>query len=355
MISAKIIGDSISPQGERLTSFELVFPRYILAEFNTHREFSRNSASSRAIPYEKFKQSVLDNPFIHSAWQKPHKGMQGKEYYTEPKTIEILNKLHLKARDNAVEISSHLNSIGVTKQVCNRYLEPFMWHKVIMTTSEPGLKNFFDLRCPQYYFEPANKSYKSRKEWIDNWNATFEEGIDVSRKAEYTDWYDLFFLQQNVADGEIHISLLAEKMYDAYNESKPKELLEGDYHIPFNEDIEFVELTTGLSLEDKIKVSIGMCARVSYTPVGDNSILSAQTYINIYDKMVKADPFHASPFEHVARVMTKEEYSKFIRGDIKLDEWLSDEYRKDILGWCRNFKGYVQERHIIEKLKWKKN
>ena len=64
MIKAEIIADSLSPQGHRLTTFICVFPRIVLAEFNTHRMLSRNSASSRAIPFNKMLEMVKTNPFI---------------------------------------------------------------------------------------------------------------------------------------------------------------------------------------------------------------------------------------------------------------------------------------------------
>jgi hypothetical protein len=84
MIKAEIIADSKTQFGERLTTFVLVFPRIILAEFNTHRMFSRNSASSRAIPYKKMLSMVWNNPFIPIGWMKDHSGMQGYEYYESP-------------------------------------------------------------------------------------------------------------------------------------------------------------------------------------------------------------------------------------------------------------------------------
>lgn len=357
-ISAKVIAHSKSPQGEELISYELVFPRYILPEFNTHREFSRNSASSRAIPYEKMIRSIEENMFIPVAWQKSHSGMQGKEYITEQHTIDYLIKQH-KFQFSMIKDSTYrMHTNGVTKQILNRYLEPFMYHKVIVTTSKPGLENFFNLRCPLYLneYEEGIDSARSRKDFViklqkrypTNWELELKEFFGIQGNTDLLEW-----LRINKADAEIHISLLAEAMWDAYNESNPKDLLAGEYHIPYGEDIQFIELTTGLSLEDKIKVSIGMCARVSYTPVGDDTIPTAKTYINIYDKMVNAEPFHASPFEHVAKCMSEEEYSRFIRGDISLYEWLSQEYREEIKGWCRNFKGFIQERHRIEELKWR--
>jgi thymidylate synthase ThyX len=89
MIQAKIVADSLNPQGDRLTTFIVTFPRIILAEFNTHRMFSRNSASSRAIPFDKMVKSVQENPFIPIVWQKDHKGMQGKEYLTDELSINF--------------------------------------------------------------------------------------------------------------------------------------------------------------------------------------------------------------------------------------------------------------------------
>jgi len=170
MITAKIIADSLSPQGNRLTTFVLTFPRIVLAELNTHRMFSRNSASSRAILFEKMVKSVNENPFIPVAWQKEHKGMQGKEYNTDEKEIEFLESQWLKARDYAVEQCTVFKQHSdVTKQLVNRLLEPFMWHTVIVTTSEEGLENFFKQRCPLYR-DPSGKLFRSKEDYRVNSN-----------------------------------------------------------------------------------------------------------------------------------------------------------------------------------------
>jgi len=184
MIEAKIVADSINPQGDRLTTFVVTFPRIILAEFNTHRMFSRNSASSRAIPFAKMVESVETNPFIPIAWQKDHKGMQGTEYWSEPQSNDHIDKW-LIARDKAIEIASAMNHSGVTKQLCNRLLEPFMWHTVIITSGKDGLDNFFKLR--------------------------------------------------NHEDAEIHIQELAKRMKESMSNSTPKQLQEKEYHLPFIE------------------------------------------------------------------------------------------------------------------------
>lgn len=154
MYKAEILADSLSPTGDRLTTMKVTFPRIVLAEFNTHRMFSRNSASSRAIPFEKMVEMVQEKPFIPIAWQKTHKGMQGTEYYTDKTYINGRFYDWLKARDYAVKQAEELNRVGITKQLCNRLLEPFMWHTVICTFTESS--NFFKLRCPVYEIDLDN-------------------------------------------------------------------------------------------------------------------------------------------------------------------------------------------------------
>ena len=146
----EILADSLSPQGNRLTTMKITFPRMVLAEMNTHRMFSRNSASSRAIPFNKMLKMVEENPFIPVAWQKDHKGMQGSEYLEVQDGIYGVKDHWLEGRNKAVQLATALHQSNVTKQLCNRLLEPFMWHTVIITSGKEGLDNFFKLRCPEY-------------------------------------------------------------------------------------------------------------------------------------------------------------------------------------------------------------
>lgn len=145
-IKAEIIADSIC-NGHRITSMILTFPRFILAELNTHRMLSKNSASSRAIPFEKMVKMVEEDPFIPIAWQKDHKGMQGTEYLSSNELIEAADRWN-DAKNYAISYAKDLHSVGTTKQLCNRLLEPFMWHQVLVTFTE--ISNFFELRCPSY-------------------------------------------------------------------------------------------------------------------------------------------------------------------------------------------------------------
>lgn len=264
-IKAEIVADSKNQHGDRITTYLLTFPRFILAELNTHRVFSKNSASSRAIPFEKMVKMVKEDPFIPIAWQKNHKGMQGNEYFTEecmignenkPVKISKRRNLHYSAanqfrpllqswhtsRVNAIKTATELYKMGVTKQLCNRLLEPFMWHTVLLTGTE--FENFFELRCPKYeYYDMLTGNqqfFKSKKDWLQYYNnKPLPKAKHISKIPEN----DIEWLQINKGQAEIHMQALAEAMWDAYNESTPKELKAGEYHIPFIEIEEDLEIT----------------------------------------------------------------------------------------------------------------
>ena len=133
-ISATVVADSINPQGDRLTSLLITFPRILLSEINTHRMLSKNTSSSRAIPFNKMVESVKTNPFIPIAFQKHHSGMQGTEYF-EPPFDQDCKILWLEGRDAAVQKAKELYEYGVTKQLANRELETYMWTTMLITGS----------------------------------------------------------------------------------------------------------------------------------------------------------------------------------------------------------------------------
>lgn len=160
-INAKIVAHSLSPQGDELISVLAVFPRIILAEVNTHRMLSKNTSSSRAVPFNKMVEAVQNDPFIPIAWQKDHKGMQGNEYFTDELSIQFAKSNWLSTRDNVIKgaISLHSTDNGydsVTKQLCNRLLEPFMWTTMLITGPKSGWDNFFKLRNPVYEIDLDN-------------------------------------------------------------------------------------------------------------------------------------------------------------------------------------------------------
>lgn len=347
----EILADSLSPQGHRLTTMKVTFPRFILAEFNTHRMFSRNSASSRAIPFKKMVKMVEENPFIPMAWQKDHKGMQGTEYLfaDQPEHTNHPKWGWLRARDEAVKAAIRLSELEVTKQLVNRLLEPFMWHTVIVTATE--WENFFKLRCPQYHTPVSGEGFyfRSKKDCVAN----HSDPDNISKLENMT---DLEWLQINTSQAEIHIQAIAELMWDAYNESKPKQLQAGEWHIPFGDNFQHSDLLKVANLLTdtpeslKVKIAVARCARISYETLGDNPKIDYEADLKLYN--ILANSGHWSPFEHVARVMNKKELDTYING-VAMDDFgglfsstiVFDESNH---GWCRNFKGFIQYRSLID-------
>lgn len=348
MISAKVIADSKNEHGNRITTMVLTFPRYILAELNTHRMMSRNSASSRAIPFEKLLKSVQENPFIPIAWMKDHKGMQGTEYFTGEEYNNILDfgnqteltktvipRKWLEARDNAVRVAKQMSDYGITKQLVNRLLEPFMWHTVIVTATE--WENFFALRCPQYKYEGMN--YRSIKDLLDNCKII----PNVSNN---------FYLKINKGQADIHMMALAEAMWDAYNESTPKDLKPGEWHLPYGDNVDAAVLQEFMSDADnatdeimneklselRIKIAVARCARVSYTVVGEEGKPdNYENDIKLHDRL--AESGHWSPMEHCAKAMNEGEYKYMSH---RFDNFPYNS------GWSGNFRGFIQYRKTFQ-------
>jgi len=365
MIKAEILADSKNQFGNRITTMKVTMPRIILAEFNTHRMFSRNSASSRAIPFEKMYNTVNATPFIPIAWQKDHKGMQGSEYITRESEIKFCRDEWLRARDKALEQSIQLQTSNVTKQLCNRLLEPFMWQTVIVTATE--WENFFALRCPKYIHKTGNEvnEYRNWKDLISHLESLSEEYID--------NWKNESVLQRllhSKGQAEIHMMALAEVMWDAYNESTPRLLKAGEWHIPFGDKIDNDYICIDLLGWDKyrkdiadtkineykIAISTAMCARVSYTTIGEeNKKANYSKDVDLHDKLAASG--HMSPFEHCARAMSNNEYYNHINGVVECNrnQLYGDEEKiqqisiidKQSFGWSGNFRGFVQYRKMI--------
>ena len=171
-INAKVVADSLSPQGDRLTSLLITFPRIILSEVNTHRMLSKNTSSSRAIPFNKMLEAVQENPFIPIAWQKHHSGMQGNEYLSHPLEIKEAEQMWRRSLDCALSTSKDVYKSGVTKQLCNRLLEPFMLCTVLVTGMKESFDNMFDLRCPSYEFDTLEKGKLVNQTLYRDWETS---------------------------------------------------------------------------------------------------------------------------------------------------------------------------------------
>jgi len=251
MHSAKIICDSLSPDGVRLTTFEVTMPRIVLAELNTHRMFSRSSASSRAIPVEKMLKMVRDTPYIPGHWGKNQKGMVADKELDEFEQAKAC-LAWMAARNDAVRHAERLLEIGVHKQITNRLLEPFLFHTVVVTATE--WSNFFNLRCHK--------------------------------------------------DAHPDIRKVALLMLEQYNTYKPAKLGYGQWHLPYLTLEEIADLH--MQKIDAYKISAARCAAVSYMRQGERDIPKE---LARYEQLLSGG--HMSPLEHPARPMTEEEIDKW--------------------------------------------
>lgn len=267
MIKAEIVADSISKRGARITTFVLTYPRFIHSEFMTHRMFSRNASSSRAIPVKKQIQMVIDNPAVPLAFTKNKAGMQGGDALTGDEHFHA-EAAWLQARDKAVGMAQILADLEVHKQYANRILEPFAHITVVCTAT--NYDNFFGLRI-----HPA--------------------------------------AQPEIQD-------LAVKMYAEYTKNTPQRLSGDAWHLPFVSDEEKLQYSDDECLE----MSVARCARVSYlNHEGKKSSLEEDRAL--YKRLLGSAPIHASPAEHQAMPMATVGRSGNFLGWVQYRKLLPDE------------------------------
>lgn len=307
MFGARILADSIGPVGSRLTTFEVVFPRIVLAEFNTHRMFSRNSASSRAIPVAKMLERVKNEPFLPYYWGKNQKGMSADQELTEQEQRQAELEW-LLARDHAITRVNNLMEIGVHKQITNRLLEPFLWHTVIFTATE--MDNFYALRADKH----AQPEIRRPAEMLIE---LFESHKPMELKA-----------------GEWHLPLVTD--YDFFLEPTPEFPSRG-----WRRDSPEGAVTRGdVSVEEWIawaKISTARCARTTYlTHEGKRDLIDD---LRKHDELLQNG--HMSPFEHAAKALEMDEWKQLMH--IAISNWIYDHVP------VGNFHGWLQYRKTLPK------
>lgn len=287
-ISVEVIADSVSKEsGVRVTTLELIYPRFIHSELMTHRLFSRNAASSRAIPVKKMLELIENNPARPIHWGANQSGMQA-DNELEGFAKERVEALWYVAMKEALNTAYEMADLGAHKQIVNRILEPFQMMKTVVTATE----------------------------------------------------FDNFFWLRRHSDSQPEIRELADTMYQAMKESKPFKLNVGEWHVPYitrsrNEDgaIEYYTGDVKVDTVTALKVSGSSCAQVSYR-VLDTSVEKAEL---IFDKLINSSPIHASPVEHQAMVYKVNSATK---GVTHID--------KDGNAWSGNLKGFIQYRQMLD-------
>lgn len=256
--SARILLDSVAPNGVRLTTMEARYPRFIHAEVMTHRVFSRNAASSRAIPIKKMIATVRDDPAMPIFWGKNQSGMSARTEVSD-EARRLAEVEWRQALENALRTAETLSdsTIDLHKQLVNRILEPFAWITVIITATE--WSNFFTQRCHE--------------------------------------------------DAQPEIQHVARMMLDAYRKSRPRLVALDGWHTPLIQDDERT-----LPVETLKKISVARCARVSY--LTHDGKRDPQKDVELYEKLLEGGANgHWSPFEHVATPLDRaDEHSGNLRG-----------------------------------------
>lgn len=304
-IKAKVIAHSKSAYtGKEIITFELEYPRFIHGELMTHRMFSRNAMSSRAVPIEKMIEQVRTDFASPIHWGKNQSGMQAKKEL-EGQQLKDVKAEWLIAADGAADSAAYMSALGAHKQIVNRILEPFQIMKTVVTATE---------------------------------------------------WENFFWLR-NHEDAQPEIKRLAGLMLEALEESICYTLKAGEWHMPYYAEgywIPHYETPEGIidnrPLEDALAISASCCAQVSYRQL-DDSLEKAK---RVYERLVESEPVHASPFEHQATPMERGGEFWDEDGDYSINTldpltWQYGITHSDMNGnlWSGNFCGFVQHRQLI--------
>lgn len=303
MINANILADSVAETKsgpKRITTFELEYPRMIHSELMTHRVFSRNAASSRAIRLKTMIDLVRQNIALPVFWGKNQSGMVANEECNEPIVIDGRTLTKEEAWEEWAKMNCKYADAfsSYHKQIVNRPLEAFSNIKVVLTATE----------------------------------------------------FDNYFMLRNHKDAQPEIRELAKMMYEKLEDNIPNVLEFLDWHLPYYKngiwkaadkskykpDFDDVD-EHGTTLKEACLISASCCAQVSYRKLDD----SLEKAIDIYNKLINSFPPHSSPFEHQASPMPK----NYDASDIfNIGGTHVDKYGRF---WSGNFMGWIQYRQIM--------
>lgn len=271
--AVRIVADSVTPKGKRITTWELTYPRFVHAELMTHRLFSRNSASSRAIPNKKLRQRIAKDPVLPVYWGRNEKGMQASTELTGLRKWAAI-RVWLLARWFNLFFSWILGGVlDAHKQIANRLVEPHMFITVLVTTTEHD--NWFRLR--------ASPQAQPEIRWV------------------------------------------AEEMLRKHAVSRPRLLQPRDWHLPLATFEELMDVKDGrLAVHELIKFCVARCARVSY--LTHDGVPDASKDLELYARLAKSG--HWSPFEHVAQAKDDLSWSGNFQGWLQYREPVDPHFTK---------------------------
>lgn len=297
-IVARIVADSIAPNGKRLTTFEFEYNRWILAELNTHRAVSKNSASSRAVPFERMLELIMDAPAMPVHWGMNQGGMTAKEELSK-KDIAKAKKLWIATRDSVIKYTKKLYALNLHKQVINRLSEPWSMMKTV---------------------------------------------------ASATDWNNLLWLRDD-EEAQPEFRELAGCIRECLEMSVPVELGDVEWHLPYINTIRvdgilkyFDSDDKELTLDEAKQISSSCTAQVSYRRLNETK----EKAIDIYKKLISGRKLHASPTEHQGTPIVNKA-GLYINDPFEPHTWEDGVTHVDRSGTLHsgNFTGWIQYRQTL--------
>lgn len=266
-ISAQVIASSVNEDGVVLTTIQACYPRFIHSEVMTHRVFSRNAMSSRAVPVAKMIEQVRNDPAMPIHWGANQPGMQANAQVENIQKAE--HEWRLAASYAAVQAES-MQHLGLHKQVANRILEPFQWMHTIITATK--WDNFFELRDHDDAEPNIRELAIQIKEAMASTTPVLRGGIRTDADKLVSDRW--------------HLPYVSSQERAAY----PVKVLR--------------------------KLSGARCARVSYL-THDGANPDVEKDQALYDRLVGSEPLHASPIEHQARPLYRDQNeASFLQGNL---------------------------------------
>ena len=334
----KILAYSISWVNNPILSVLVPIPTVKLAELRTHRllsqfesevintstnnyDLSINANSSRAIPTDKQLLFSSKKPY-NPIWTIKQKGMQGK-ISTDITTMKSCDILWKTAYERMTYYVETFDAFDIHKQDACLLLNPFSWTTCIITADKAGWDNFFELRCPNYNLH--GKRYYSKKECTEAF------GVD-----------NIDFNDINISMTYPAIREIAEKIYDLWTYNEPVYLHTKEWHIPFINDVAYIDSST--SIKDKLYISVSTCAMISYD--NQDKEESIESHINRANRLITSK--HNSTMEHQYQVPTKQE---IMSNDFKegfINELFTEEIKYQKGKYISNIKGWKQFRKIVE-------
>jgi len=310
-IYAEVVADSINIWGDRVTTYHLHYHRYIHSEFMTHRRFSRNASSSRAIPVKSMLAYIEDNTATPIHWGKNQAGMQADG--ENDAMVKSLRSGQVSKEDawncamkHATFYSAAFDKAGYHKQIVNRLTEPFQYMNVVCSATD----------------------------------------------------YDNFFYLRIHPDAQPEIVELARCMYEAREQSDPELLMAGEWHTPYVDHdrspdgvLSYVSEGNEINLEEAQKISTSCSAQVSYR----NNDTSLEKALTMYDRLVGMKPLHSSPFEHVLQPFDTPEYQVRLNASADIYYVLKGIYTEKVAEamaaqslYSGNVRGWTQIRKTLD-------